>query len=260
METHEKKHEHGDHANESAVKDNVTKDSKTNNVGAAIIVSALILGGAFYLSKTKTNAPTEEKPKNIVASLGISETAFQACYTGTAAKERVLADIASSDRAAAHIPADQGRGTPYSVAITKDGRKVEIAGAYPIEAVKGIIDELMTNKAKNSSEINLDPVGADDHYFGSKDAEVVIVEYSDLECPYCAKFHQTMHQLITDYNGKVAWVYRHLPLKMHENAEEKAVASECVSELGGNDAFWKYIDNIFEQATPKKKVYDPLAG
>jgi protein-disulfide isomerase len=45
---------------------------------------------------------------------------------------------------------------------------------------------------------------------------------------------------------------------MHENAEPKALASECIAELGGNDAFWKYIDGLLEEVIPKKKIYDPL--
>lgn len=95
----------------------------------------------------------------------------------------------------------------------------------------------------------LKPVSGDDHVFGKKDAAVTVVEYSDLECPFCQRFHPTVTQVIKDYDGKVNWVYRHFPLGFHANAQKEAEASECAAELGGNDAFWRYIDAIFTRTT-----------
>ena len=96
---------------------------------------------------------------------------------------------------------------------------------------------------------NVAPITAKDHIRGSADAEVIIVEYSDTECPFCKRFHETMKQIMAEYSpsGKVAWVYRHFPLdSLHQKARTEAVALECASELGGNDAFWRYADRLFE--------------
>lgn len=96
---------------------------------------------------------------------------------------------------------------------------------------------------------NIAPITAEDHVRGSRDAEVFIVEYSDTECPFCKRFHGTMQQVMSEYeaSGKVAWVYRHFPLdQLHAKARSEAVALECANELGGNDAFWKYADRLFE--------------
>lgn len=91
------------------------------------------------------------------------------------------------------------------------------------------------------------PVSDEDHIRGSRTAEVVIVEYSDTECPFCKVFHNTMKQVLSDYQGQVAWVYRHLPIpQLHIKAQKEAEATECVAELGGNQAFWTYLDKIFE--------------
>jgi len=88
------------------------------------------------------------------------------------------------------------------------------------------------------------------HILGSKDAEIVLVEYSDTECPFCKSFHKTMHQIIDNYNGDVAWVYKQLPLSgLHKYAYNESVASECAEELGGNVAFWQYLDLIFENTS-----------
>ena len=99
----------------------------------------------------------------------------------------------------------------------------------------------------------VNPVSDADHIMGSPDAEVIVVEYSDFECPFCARFHPTMEQIMSEYgeSGKVAWVYRHFPLdQIHKDARPSAEASECVAELNGNDAFWEYMGKLFEN-TPE---------
>lgn len=100
------------------------------------------------------------------------------------------------------------------------------------------------------------PVSADDHVRGDPDAPVKIVEYSDFECPFCKRFHFTMQEIVKEYDGKVAWVYRQFPLdQLHSKARREAVASECATELGGNDAFWKFADRFFE-LTPSNDQTD----
>ena len=98
---------------------------------------------------------------------------------------------------------------------------------------------------------NVTPVSNTDHILGNPDADIVIVEYSDIECPFCKQFHVTMQQIMKDYgdSGQVAWVYRHFPLsQIHPNAPRLAEASECVAELGGNTAFWSFLDEVFATA------------
>ena len=80
---------------------------------------------------------------------------------------------------------------------------------------------------------------------GDENAPVTIVEFTDYECPFCARFHPTMDQIVDEYGGRVAWVYRHFPLPSHPKAEPLARGSECITELGGNDAFWVYTDYVF---------------
>lgn len=129
------------------------------------------------------------------------------------------------------------------------------SGGQPSAAGQGGID----NTAPQ--EITLKEVTKDDHIRGgSIDAPVKIVEYSDLECPFCKKHHVTMQQIVADYGDKVAWVYRHFPLAygqrpLHSKAAKEAEATECASELGGNDGFWKLTDKIFE-VTPANNGLD----
>jgi protein-disulfide isomerase len=105
---------------------------------------------------------------------------------------------------------------------------------------------------------DIQPVTSDDHIRGNPDAPIKIVEYSDTECPFCKRFHETMKQVMDEYGdtGKVAWVYRHFPLdQLHSKARKEAEALECAGAQGGNGAFWKYADRLYE-ITPSNDRLD----
>jgi len=111
--------------------------------------------------------------------------------------------------------------------------------------------------ANTASLEQMAPVSAKDHIRGNPDASVTIVEYSDPECPFCKRFHETMKQVTAEYGDKVAWVYRNFPLdQLHPKARNEATAIECAGELGGNDKFWAYADRLFE-VTPSNNNLDP---
>lgn len=97
-----------------------------------------------------------------------------------------------------------------------------------------------------------------DHVLGNPNAAVKIVEYIDLECPYCKELHTTMHQVMDFYgeNGNVAWVVRPFPLaSIHSKAPKEAEAAECAAAQGGDAAFFRYIDRVFE-VTPSSNGLD----
>ncbi len=88
------------------------------------------------------------------------------------------------------------------------------------------------------------PITDQDHVRGAKNAKVTVLEYSDLECPFCKLFHPTLQQLLKEYPNDVRWVYRHSPLvQLHSQAPKEAEASECAGEQG---KFWEMTDKIFE--------------
>lgn len=92
-----------------------------------------------------------------------------------------------------------------------------------------------------------------DHIRGAANAKVTIIEYSDLECPFCKRFHPTMLQVIKDYGSDVRWVYRHFPLaSLHSQAVAEANATECAAEQG---KFWELADKIYE-VTPSNDGLD----
>jgi protein-disulfide isomerase len=106
---------------------------------------------------------------------------------------------------------------------------------------------------------SVDPVTSADHILGNPNAKVMIVEYSDTECPFCKSFHVTMNRIMGEYgkDGNVAWVYRHFPIEsLHPvKAHNEAEATECAGKLGGNAKFWEYINKVFE-ITPSNNRLD----
>lgn len=119
-----------------------------------------------------------------------------------------------------------------------------------------------TTKSINTEQIaqesfELEGVSEKDHIRGDiNKAEAVIIEYSDTECPFCKDFHNIALKAMDQYGEKVAWVYRHFPIdSLHKKARKEAEATECVNKIGGNDAFWSYLDMIFE-ATPSNDGLD----
>jgi protein-disulfide isomerase len=77
---------------------------------------------------------------------------------------------------------------------------------------------------------------------GPANAEVAIVEYSDFECPFCARVVPTLNQIQETYGDRVKLVYKHLPLRIHAQAQPAAAASEAARLQG---KFWEMHDKIF---------------
>ena len=112
------------------------------------------------------------------------------------------------------------------------------------------------NGQGGGSVTNMQPITGDDYVRGNPKARVKIVEYSDLECPFCKTFHYTLKQVISNYGNDVAWVFRHAPLdQLHSKARKEAEALECAGDLGGNDKFWEYMDRLME-LTPSNNGLD----
>lgn len=87
-------------------------------------------------------------------------------------------------------------------------------------------------------------IRADESFRGSKDAPITLVEYSDFECPFCSRGYATVNELMKKYEGKVRFVYKHLPLSFHEHAMIAAQYYEAVRLQDEKKAF-EFHDEIF---------------
>jgi protein-disulfide isomerase len=86
-------------------------------------------------------------------------------------------------------------------------------------------------------------IAKDDHVRGNPQAGIVIVEYGDFQCPYCARAYPTLKELQGRYGDRIALVYRHLPLGMHPYAQAAAEAAEAAAAQG---KFWEMHDALFD--------------
>jgi protein-disulfide isomerase len=78
---------------------------------------------------------------------------------------------------------------------------------------------------------------------GNAAAKIVIVEFADFECQFCAKAHETVQGVLKAYGDKVRLVFRHYPLSFHAKAPKAAEATACADEQG---RFWELHDALFE--------------
>ena len=104
--------------------------------------------------------------------------------------------------------------------------------------------EVVKNKDNDRlSEWNNPSILATDHVRGKRDSDVVVVEYADPQCPGCASMMPKMNAIYEKYKDRVAFVYRHYPIAMHQNAVSAAVAIEAAGEQG---YFWEMLDAVFD--------------
>ena len=136
-----------------------------------------------------------------------------------------------------------------------------IAGALYYSNIKSA-KELAKVQVLPPSDTTADemrPISSSDHILGNPNADIIIMEYSDTECPFCKQFHTTLRRVMEEYgkDGKVAWVYRHFPIdSLHSKARKESEATECANELGGVEKFWEYTNTLYE-VTNSNNSLDP---
>jgi protein-disulfide isomerase len=131
-----------------------------------------------------------------------------------------------------------------SVAILIAG--VLIAGAIVFTNNKAPTVAGGQQAAPSIDSASIRPPNAADHIVGSPSAPIVLIEYSDFQCPYCSLIYPTLKRIVDESKGQIAWVYREFPLtSIHPQALPAANAAECIAKQLGNDGFWKYADTIF---------------
>ncbi len=218
----------------------------------AIIVSTTLAGNP---------APTETGPaaflKNTARNTGIGSRTYDRCIEDESIQARVGVD-ADETLAIASALGQPGLGTPFTLMVTET-QIVPISGALPYELFDLLVNEATANgsvSAGTLAQLQINELdyslmnsvrgfeAENDHYKGSKNPQITLIEYSDYECPFCARVHPTLERVVENHSN-TTWVYRHLPLGFHQQAVPAAVAAECVAEHEGNDAFWEFSDAVF---------------
>lgn len=126
------------------------------------------------------------------------------------------------------------------------------ANAHPAPAAAG------GNVAAQNlpANVNVSAPSAQDHIIGDPNAPVVLIEYSDFQCPFCSMVYPTIKNIVDSSGGKVAWVMRNFPLtSIHPQATPAANAAECIAEQLGSDGYFKYADAVFSNQDKLNAAY-----
>ncbi len=120
------------------------------------------------------------------------------------------------------------------------------------ELIKEILEEKMwsedgTKYLKMDTKI-INDLKKNTSILWSTGATVSIIEFSDLECPYCIKHHkQAAHKkALEEYPEDVNFVFKNFPLPFHKNAKTEAIVAKCVEKLSGSENYFSFIDTVFD--------------
>lgn len=188
-----------------------------------------------YLNQTPTPAAPQQITvadiKKWTREVGVNRKQFNDCFDQNKYDNSITID--ANDALAASAEA-----TPT---FYINGTRV--VGAQPYSAFKIAIDDAIQKKTVGPFTVSKGHLPA----LGNSKAPVTMIEFSDLQCPFCRQFFTTAFpQIKKDYidTGRVQFYYRHLPLTIHPLARPFANATECANEQG---KFWEMHDLIFKK-------------
>lgn len=241
-------------------------NQKFSLVLVVLLAIAAFLAGSFWTklrslekgqvtsTSTISSAPAQplsiDNLKKYASDLGLNKDQFNQCLDGGQKAQIVASDI------------NQGNtlGVTATPTFFINGRFV--GGAFPFEAFKEIIDKEISGngsssptaysqslqdaakaKAFNPKPVDI-KVSSTDFVTGPSEAKVTMVEFSDFQCPYCARAYPVIKQILRAYPKDVRFVYKQYPLtSIHTFAQKASEASLCAGEQG---KFWEYHDKLFE--------------
>lgn len=230
---------------------------------ASILLSALMISisifvsfgnGNFSLGSSNnkgrggnSNVATDDVDpiEQIVLDIDVNLDQFKECQANSDFADEIQNDTNAGQ-------AGGITGTPGFIIGTfdQDGNVTGevVSGAQPFSEFSKVIDSYLDGSGNGDIDTTID----DDPILGDlNSAKVAIVEFSDFECPFCQRHHQTAYKdIVSNYvdTGDAVIVYRDFPLSFHEpKASEAAEAANCVFEVAGDEAFFEFSELYYER-------------
>ena len=192
-----------------------------NGVKFLFAVFAIMILFSGTISSDQALSVAEKQVKSIVSAQGLDATATDISFENGIYK--VLVNI------------NQGAlVNSAEVYLTRDGKLMIVGNVYETEGLQ---------EGPSRTEFELD---GSELSIGDPNAPVTVIEFSDLQCPFCKKFYDsTLKDLKTNYidTGKVYFVYKHFPLSFHPSAKIASEATECANE---QDVWYEYHEKIYD--------------
>lgn len=226
-------------------------------IGGGIVIAKLLPGnnGSTSSDQTPTQASVRSDMIDVAKKIGISKSKFATCLDNGTNKQKIADAVTLAGKSGV-----QGTPTFFVLKRTYDAKgavvsekQFEILGARDYDTfAKSLAD------GKAPADQPAQPTGDKivlsdtDHWTNAdpKTAQTILVEYSDIDCPFCKRAKPVVDQLLKDH-PEYAFVYRHSPIvSLHPWAEYKAQASECAYDNGGTDAaakntaFWNFLNIV----------------
>lgn len=204
--------------------------------------------------------------EQMAGDIGADRASYRECIGSGRQAEKVEASIAAGEALGFNA-------TPsFQFIRPENDEAYTLVGAYPIAKFNEWMDALLAGDAPpqaqvaeeneddssaglpywaNEEGLAPDPARpgftmAGDPYRGNADASLIVVQFTDFQCPACREHLEKMQPLLDEQfveTGDVMWVVKQFPLRIHERAALAAVAAECAADQG---AFWEMHDLLFE--------------
>lgn len=227
--------------------DSIHMETNTTNMikqiaiwGGVLAVTALIIAGMIYTTK-RSGDKAVNRIKDIATqyaqSLNLNTDQFSADFDSDELRKKLQTKI--TDGLAIPIT--------YTPTFFLNGTRIDNPRGY--EELKNLITDSLNGKpvpVASDGETKIpNVISPDDWVQGDRNSKVVLIEYSDFQCPACAAYFPIIKQLNEEFDGKIAFVYRHYPLvNIHPYAEPMARAAEAAGKQG---KFWEMYDMIFSK-------------
>lgn len=247
-------------------KDTLVYPAKAYYIVVVLLVVASFMLGSLFTKVQYLQAGPTAGAGQVKSKYKTFEEAITAYAKATKLDAKKLISCMNSDEKKTIVDAGVSEGNAVGVTGTPafliNGKL--LGGAFPFESFKEVIDKELEGKgstkvedyskalqdAAKSGAFDPEPkqisVG-NSSVRGKSDAPVMIVEFSDFQCPFCSRVHPTVKQVIKEYGDKVALVYKHFPLNsIHPRAQKAAEAAECAKDQG---KFWEFHDQLIENQT-----------
>ncbi len=227
------------------------------------------------MEKSKAEKVQDNQSKNLLSKtrenpwiiatlvLGVAVITLVAFYGSNSSSDIVSEDVAvdklvsfiknqNQDAGEIKINSVEQEGQLYKIILDYQGQDVPVYvsldGKYLFSDIIPLNEGINLNPTTSNVEVEI----GNSPLKGDIEAPVTIIEFSDYQCPFCAKFFQQTLPLIEEEyikNGKVKLVYKDFPLiSIHPEAKKSAEAARCVREQKGDEGYFKMHDKLFENS------------
>lgn len=225
--------------------------------GIVVVLAAILLGcGRGDAGAQGVDGDAAERGDRIVANLKLQFPSLRDVELSVDSLR--ASDVDGLDKGNLNLP--DGRVQPFLVDASK--HTLYLLAAPPID-VSRPTHEALSEISSAVTDLHESLMAEIDDLprRGSPDAPVTMIEFSDFQCPYCARAAATVQRLLEDRQGQLNLVYLHYPLPNHPWARPAAIASECAAQQS-DEAFWHLHDEYFaeQRSMTEANVVDRSRG